>query len=104
MPAVLVLTTVPDAKTASRISRKLVEKRLAACVSAVGGVSSVYRWKGKIENAAERLLLIKTSAARYGALEKFLASIHPYESPEILAVPVKKGLPKYLKWIGDSTK
>ncbi len=101
---VLILTTVPDAKTASRIARKLVEGKYAACVSVIGNVSSVYRWKKKIETAKEHLLLVKTSHSRYKKCEKFICSVHPYAVPEILSVPVLQGLGKYLAWLGESLK
>jgi len=95
----VVLCTCPDASTAERLAEQLVGERLAACVSVLPGVTSVYRWQGKIERAGEVLLLAKTRADRYAALEKSLASAHPYELPEIIAVPIHQGLEGYLAWI-----
>jgi periplasmic divalent cation tolerance protein len=95
----LVLSTCPDAETAQRVSRAVVEGRLAACVSIVGPVTSVYRWHDAIETAGETLLIIKTAADRYAALESALRALHPYEVPEIVAVPVQQGLRDYLEWV-----
>ncbi|RMD70190.1 MAG: divalent-cation tolerance protein CutA [Gammaproteobacteria bacterium] len=102
-PFLLVFNTCPDEDTARRIARTLVEQRLAACVNILPGLSSIYAWKGDIEEGEECLLLIKTREEAYGALEKTLQSLHPYELPEIVAVPIAKGLPPYLQWIQEST-
>ena len=83
-------------------ARQLVEQRLAACVNLVPGLTSVYHWQGKLEQGTEVLLLIKTTAARYAALEKAIQARHPYELPEIIAVTLIDGLPAYLKWITTS--
>jgi periplasmic divalent cation tolerance protein len=99
----LVLTNLPDAASAERIARLLVEQRLAACVNILAPCTSVYRWNAAIETAAEVPLLIKTTRARYAALEAALAEAHPYELPEIVAVPVTQGLPGYLDWIVAET-
>jgi len=95
----LVLTAVPDRRSADVLAAQLVKRRLAACVSAVPGVRSVYRWKGKIERSGERLLLIKTTPGRYPKILEFLSRMHPYELPEIIALPVKKGSKPYLDWV-----
>ena len=95
----LVLTNLPDAASAERIARLLVEQRLAACVNLLAPCTSVYRWNGAIETATEVPLLIKTTRARYAELEAALAEAHPYELPEIVAVPVVLGLPGYLDWV-----
>ena len=95
----LVLTNLPDAASAERIARLLVEQRLAACVNILAPCTSVYRWNAAIETAAEVPLLIKTTAARYAELEAAIRARHPYELPEIIAVPVGSGLPGYLDWI-----
>lgn len=95
----LVLTTCPDADTAGRIARTLVEERLAACVNVLPPMRSVYRWKGQVEEAGEVLLLIKTSGTRFAALRERLRALHPYELPEIVAVPIVDGLPDYLAWL-----
>lgn len=99
----LVFTTLPDADTAARIARTLVEGRHAACVSIGAPVRSVYVWRGALEDACEVPLAIKTSADAYDALEAALRALHPYETPEIIALPVDRGLPAYLHWVGDLT-
>ncbi|KAF0191997.1 MAG: periplasmic divalent cation tolerance protein [Gammaproteobacteria bacterium] len=99
----LVLTTCPDAGFAEALAAKLVDAGLAACVNIVPGIQSVYRWKGKRETGTERLLLIKTRAALYTRLEQAITESHPYELPEVLAVPIKNGLAGYLSWIDEVT-
>ena len=99
----LVLTNLPDAASAERIARLLVEQRLAACVNILAPCTSVYRWNAAIETAAEVPLLIKTTRARYAELEAALAEAHPYELPEIIAVPLEAGLPGYLAWVAAET-
>lgn len=99
----LVLSTCPDADTAQRLARALVEARAAACVSVVGPLTSVYRWHDAVETAGELLLLIKTQADRYPALEQALRALHPYEVPEIIAVPVEHGSTDYLEWVRSCT-
>lgn len=100
----VVLCTVPDTDTAETIATALVTEKLAACVNIVPGITSVYRWKGAVENDAECLLLIKTSAHSWSALESRIGSLHPYELPEIIAVPIQTGQQDYLQWIKDSLK
>lgn len=102
--ALLVLSTCPDADSGQRLARSLVEGRLAACVNLVGPVTSVYRWRDAIETAGEMLLVIKTTADRYPALEEGLRAAHPYEVPEIVAVPVQHGLNDYLEWVRSCTE
>ena len=99
----LVLTSLPDADSAQRIARLLVEQHLAACVNILAPCTSVYRWNAAIETAAEVPLLIKTTRARYAELEAALAEAHPYELPEIVAVPLGVGLPGYLAWVAAET-
>ena len=99
----LVLTNLPDAASAERIARLLVEQRLAACVNILAPCTSVYRWNAAIETAAEVPLLIKTTRARYAELQATLAEAHPYELPEIVAVPLEAGLPGYLAWVAAET-
>ena len=99
----LVLTNLPDADSAGRIGRLLVEQRLAACVNILAPCTSVYRWNDAVETATEIPLLIKTTLARYPALQAALTEVHPYELPEIIAVPVHEGLPAYLAWVGAET-
>lgn len=99
----LVHCTVPDAATGERIAEELVNRRLAACVSLAPGLRSVYRWQGRVEKADEVLLLIKTTRARLPALARAILGHHPYELPEILAVPVDEGLEGYTDWIRACT-
>ncbi len=99
----LVMTTLPDPAAADTIAQTLVARRLAACVSIQSSCRSVYRWNGTIEQAQEVPLLIKTTAARYPALEAALRELHPYDLPEIVAVDVHSGLPEYLRWIVSET-
>jgi periplasmic divalent cation tolerance protein len=98
----LVVSTFPDAATARRIGRELVEQRYAACANILPQVESIYWWKEKIENATETLVLFKTSAQRYEAFETTLRRLHPYEVPEIIALTLEGGLPDYLKWVAES--
>lgn len=100
----LILTNTPDAATAHAIARVLVENRLAACVNLLSGVRSVYRWQGVVEEATEVTMLIKSTQARYAELEAAIKSAHPYEVPEIIALPLVGGLPQYLEWLVSETK
>jgi periplasmic divalent cation tolerance protein len=99
----LVLTNMPDREGALRLARALIERRLAACVNVLTGCASVYRWKGRVEQADEIPVLVKTRAARYPELEAAIRELHPYELPEILAVPLARGLPDYLQWVEEET-
>jgi periplasmic divalent cation tolerance protein len=103
MPVFLILSTCPDADTAQRLARALVDERLAACVSVLPGMVSTYRWQGQVEQASEVQLLAKTPADRRDALMARLAELHPYELPEILAVETA-GLPAYLDWVAAETR
>lgn len=103
MEALLVFTNLPDADSARRIATELVTTRLAACVNVLAPARSVYRWQDNIEQAEEVPLLIKTTAERYPALEAAIRASHPYELPEIIAVPVACGLPDYLAWVAAAT-
>lgn len=100
----LVLTNLPDRETAMALADTLITEKLAACVNVLGACTSVYRWQGEIERADEVPLLIKTTAARYAALEAAIRRVHPYELPEIIAVPVAHGLPGYLEWVAAETR
>jgi periplasmic divalent cation tolerance protein len=104
MDSLLVLSNLPDRAAALALADELVERRLAACVNVLAECASVYRWQGRIETAAEVPVLIKTSAERYPALEQAIRELHPYELPEIVAVPIRGGLPGYLQWIADETR
>ena len=99
---VVALSTVGTAEDAERIARALVERRLAACVNVVAGVVSFYRWKGAVEKEEERLLVIKTRAERLEALREALVELHPYEVPELVALPVEAGHAPYLAWLDES--
>ncbi|MDR2195324.1 MAG: divalent-cation tolerance protein CutA [Gallionellaceae bacterium] len=99
----LVLTTLPDRPSAERLAAALVEARAAACVSILGACASTYRWQGKIETAEEIPLLIKTTQAAYARLEAIVRAQHPYELPEIVAVPVSGGLSAYIQWMAQET-
>jgi periplasmic divalent cation tolerance protein len=101
--ALVVLCTVPDEPTAERVARGLVEARLAACVNVLAGVRSFYRWKGAVQDDRELQLVIKTRRARFDALASWLAREHPYEVPEVLAIPVVAGATSYLQWLGAQT-
>ena len=103
MAALLVLTNVPERAVAERLADMLVEKRLAACVNILAPCRSVYRWKGAVQHDEEHPMLIKTTVERYPALEQALRAAHPYELPEIIAVPVERGLPAYLEWLAAET-
>jgi len=103
-PAILVLTQMPDRDSAQALARSLVEARLAACVSVGAPVESLYHWRGRIETAQEVPVAIKTVAARYAALEAAIRARHPYELPEIVAVPYTDGLAPYLDWIAAETR
>lgn len=95
----VVLCTVGKAEDADRLARALVERGLAACVNVVPGLASVYRWQGRVEREAELLLLIKTRADRFEALRDAIVSLHPYQVPEVIALPVQAGHAPYLAWL-----
>ncbi len=97
------LSTAEDAAALVALGRTVVEEKLAACVSVVPGLISVYLWQGNIEEDGEALAIIKTTADRYPALEARWRELHPYDVPELLALPVVGGLPEYLAWLADST-
>jgi periplasmic divalent cation tolerance protein len=102
-PAILVLCTCPDEAVAVDIARVLVKEGLAACVNRVAPVTSIYQWDGRLCEAPEQLLLIKTTPARFEALELRLKALHPYEIPEIIALPVVAGSSQYLAWLNAAT-
>ena len=99
MSTLLVLTSLPDRAAAERLAGLLVDKGLAACVNILAPCLSVYRWKDVMQRDEEHPMLIKTTAERYAALEGAIRDGHPYELPEIIAVPVERGLPAYLDWV-----
>jgi len=101
MPAnhLMILCTCPDKDTAEKIARLLIEGNIAACVNILPGMTSLYKWEGKIESAQEHLLLIKAHKDHYQTIESTLRTYHTYDLPEIIAVPIERGLPEYLHWI-----
>jgi periplasmic divalent cation tolerance protein len=99
----VVLTNMPDMDSAAKLARHLVDQGLAGCVNILPGVQSVYRWQGKVEQQSEATLLIKIVAARYPAVQAEIQALHPYELPEIIALPVAQGLPAYLDWIAEGS-
>jgi periplasmic divalent cation tolerance protein len=95
----IVFCTCPDATTAARLAHTLVDERLAACVNAIGGVASTWRWNGAVETADEVLLVIKTTADRLEAMQARLVAEHPYDVPEVIALDPAAGYPPYLAWL-----
>jgi periplasmic divalent cation tolerance protein len=105
MPDVLlVMTNCPDASTAQRIARALVDNGLAACVSQLAPITSTYRWRGAVETASEVPLMIKCTRERYPQVEEAIRQLHPYDVPEIIALPVVAGFGPYLRWVDDETQ
>lgn len=98
----MVFCTFPDLEAADKAVRELVELRLAACGNIVPQIHSVYRWHGNVESSEEVLTLFKLDGRRYEEFEKKLRSLHPYDVPEIIALPLSKGLPEYLNWVRES--
>ncbi len=98
-PLLVVLCTVPDAEVAERLANGLVESRLAACVNAISGVKSFYRWEGNLESEAEVQLVIKTRQGRYDELAKWIHKNHPYDVPELIALPAASVSESYLAWV-----
>jgi periplasmic divalent cation tolerance protein len=103
MNALLVITNLPDRAAAERLADALVGKRLAACVNILAPCRSIFRWKGEVQHDEEHPMLIKTTFERYPELEAEIRAQHPYELPEIVAVPIERGLPGYLAWVADET-
>jgi len=101
--ALLVITNLPDRAVAERLADALIAKHLAACVNLLAPCRSVYRWKGEVQHDEEHPMLIKTTYERYPELEAEIRALHPYELPEIIAVPIERGLPGYLVWVAEET-
>jgi periplasmic divalent cation tolerance protein len=99
---VLALSTFPDRETAQRISNQLITEKFATCANILPPVESIYRWKEKIETGNETLVFFKLSESRQSAFQEKLRSLHPYEVPEIIFVPISTGLPEYLRWVADN--
>jgi len=99
---VQVQTTLDDRDAADAMARSLVDERLSACVQVLGPITSRYRWHGRVDVATEWLLLVKTTAARYPGAERRIRELHPYDEPEIVALPVTAGSAGYLRWVAES--
>ena len=104
MSALLVFTNLPDRASAERLADNLIGKKVAACVNILAPCRSVYRWKEAVQHDEEHPVLIKTTAERYPELESAIRALHPYELPEIIAVPIEQGLLQYLAWVAEETK
>jgi len=100
----LIYSSCPSEETAQGLANTLLDKRLAACVSVLPGMTSFYEWQGQRESSGEVLLMIKTTTARYADVESLLRERHPYELPEIIAVPIECGFPGYLDWVVRQTQ
>ena len=98
----LALSTFPDRETAQRITNQLVTEKLAACANILPQIESIYHWKGKLETGNETLVFFKLSEDRQSDFQNRLRSLHPYEVPEIIFVPVTSGLPEYLRWVAEN--
>ena len=103
MSALMVLTNLPDRAAAEALAARLIERRVAACVNILSPCRSVFRWEGRVQHDEEHPLLIKTTSERYAELERTILAGHPYELPEIVAVPIERGLPEYLRWLAEET-
>lgn len=102
--SIVVLITAPSAEKAAELGRAIVEERLAACANIVPGVRSIYRWEGKVCDDAEVLMVVKTQQALFDRLEARVKALHPYDCPEIIALPIVRGHAPYLQWIADSVE
>jgi periplasmic divalent cation tolerance protein len=102
-PTVVVMTNLPTREAALGLAREMIARRLAACVNVLAECTSVYRWQGEVENATETPVLIKTRAALFPEVETAIRQLHPYELPEIIAVPVSCGSSEYLDWVSSET-
>ena len=99
----VILVTAANQEEAVRIGKGVVNAKLAACANIITGIQSIYSWKGKVVKAREVLLILKSTKPRYGALEKAIKAMHTYETPEIIALPVKEGLDRYIGWVRSET-
>jgi periplasmic divalent cation tolerance protein len=102
--ALVVLVTTPTPERAAEIARAVVEERLAACGNVVSGLRSIYRWDGAIQDEGEALLILKTTRARFEALKERVLALHPYQVPEVIALPIEAGSAPYLAWIAAETR
>ena len=101
---IAIFVTCASKKEAAKIAKRLLSKRLIACANIVGGVESLFRWKGKVDKASEALMIIKTTARNFRKVEKTIKGLHSYEVPEIIGLPIVAGEADYLKWIDESVK
>lgn len=101
---IVILSTAGSEEEASKIAEHLVNNRLAACVNIIPSITSIYRWKGEMNRDHEILMIIKTDASRLEEIKTAVRSLHSYETPELIAIPVQEGLKEYLDWLGDSVK
>lgn len=102
MSHLVVLMTAPSRDAARTLARALVEEQLAACCNIIDRVESIYRWEGSVEEASEVLVVIKTTAERFEALKERALALHPYDLPELIALPIAAGSPAYLDWLAGS--
>ena len=102
MDALIALCTFPDAETARRIVKEIVDLRLAACGNVLSQIHSIYHWQGKVESSDEALVIFKLAANRYPEFESKLRSLHPYDTPEIISCKIDNGSPEYLRWVAES--
>lgn len=103
MEPILIVTNFPEKKQAIAFAKKIIDDRLAACVTILDTCTSVYSWQGETESAEEIPILIKTQKQHYTKVEQVITALHPYELPEVIAVPIDGGLPAYLRWITNTT-
>jgi len=104
MEPLLILTNVPDQATAEKLARALIDQRAAACVNVLAPCRSIYRWQGAVETADEIPLLIKSTVANYSDVERIVRAQHPYDVPELIALPITQGLPAWLDWLAQETE
>ena len=104
MEPLLILTNVPDQTTAEKLARALIDNRAAACVNVLAPCRSIYRWQGAVEMADEIPLLIKSTVANYADVERIVRAQHPYDVPELIALPITQGLPAWLDWLAQETE
>lgn len=100
----VVFCTCPDEQTARALAAGLVEEKLAACVNVLPGIRSIYRWQGEVQDDSEVLMVVKTTQPKLDRLAQWLKQHHPYELPEVIALPVSGGLPGYLDWVAQETE
>lgn len=102
--AMLVLTTLPSAEAAAELAKAVVEEKLAACANLLPAIRSIYRWQGRVQDESEVLVLFKTRQEHFDRLKSRLLELHPYEIPEVLAIPVEQGYQAYLDWLAQETR